>query len=1598
MYLRAVTYERQWLMAMVRHLSGAMEPSTGVNSSRLTETVSVLYRIERPRGQDGKTVVETRTVVQCAVCRVVGALLSYANIGNAEEGRKSAAKRKEEDVARKKELEQKQKEEAAKQKKDLEEKRRQEQRSTLAIRRIIQKVRLASPETFEEVQKELQEILRVELENTGSQKERIKEESEKGLEQAMKRLDSIREQRQKELDKKEAEDKKRQEQQAKTDELLKELSELVEAAEIGVARLKELAAPLSEKIKDSVKEVEACALAVEEAGSDAKTATKACTDFIMVNGNDIKDSAPIPAIPGVQVTGETKQALGKLLQRINECGKTAESLIQAARGAKEQAVRRAFARQKTKEMEAMFAKYDRDKDNALSQAEVAAYAKKEMSINVDKALLDKVWRCTVDADEKGVSFEKMYLLNASIGIVREMQRNERRKAARIAKERVLAGLREKVRAKVREADRFALEFEKELRAMEKIVAPLFGKAKTAPVSEMEEEADRCDSLVKACRDTEEKMRQRVRSIPLGFDKKYEDDLREFVKIETKPLESRMGRADLRLVRATNLTRLYREQGWRRRAQELEVVRSFAMKVARQFARLNKLSYEELFGHVDSDGDGALDEEEFISFFSTIDKDVKEEEFEPQEVAEEEQAEPEKPIQVAALEEADSEAVEESNATNNVPVAVAALDQEAAGRLQAIQAIMLQATPKPKPKPKPVVKAELTAEELKSLFRNLLEPHEVKISREVFLRIVKAYYKVVKETPMTEKLEVNGSQTVHQLKVGEDFGLVLGCPCSRIVLRCPWALGLFGFMMGVVGTVNGIRVSFRRPLRRLASKRSVQQGAGPSAGEENSMVHSGLNKLNAAAVHGHIGRADSIFHQLRSDIPAESRRTWHNTRLKACANAGSADLAVKYFEEMLEEGIAPNGRTFGKLMEAATKQTNRQEAQRWFRAHTNAHGQVQGLHIHMLVDAAAREGDFRAAEAWFRRFSTDTVLAPNIWEALLCSAARAGDAELAEELFLESTKAQAHPSHRTLAVVAVATLHATEGHSSLERWFDLADGLLCPEDKVASMAHVAAVAAKMGYLEVAQDLLQRLLPEGDGISPRTDLDGPVHSACFEVSRALALRGRPDQLDAAEAWVERGGMTGSQNWLRRICLELVKIFASLNHLSRAERMFLLVQQAGAADLHSFCIVVNACSKCGDLVAAERWFENALDASIRPDIVLFTSVSDAASRKGDMKAAEYWHKRATSCGLRPSSEMFGVLVSGEVRNGNLPGAERWAALAEQEYGPNLVILNSLIVGHAKGKDMSAAERILFRNIVDSRLQPDERSFGPLINAYAEQGCFSDALRCFRAMSSHQLRPSVIQYNQILKACARSRPRLVQEALEIFDELMKLCDLHNQHDITSNTRPNKLGEIRDLLPTRITLKTLGRCVGARRLSHICQEYGIDQRKVLGARFSAEEQKRASSIAERWMFAGDESSGSPLRAKSRPILEMLEGPEKETSLKVFRARGKVVGDENDKEGWVTIAGNQGTIFLQEGGHLWKVLRQSELSETMEDDADRWQLGREPESLAEALQDQRDFILRIFHRITDFRRSWYWLLFCFVVVYHTCVCSTELLTELDPAY
>jgi len=61
-------------------------------------------------------------------------------------------------------------------------------------------------------------------------------------------------------------------------------------------------------------------------------------------------------------------------------------------------------------------------------------------------------------------------------------------------------------------------------------------------------------------------------------------------------------------------------------------------------------------------------------------------------------------------------------------------------------------------------------------------------------------------------------------------------------------------------------------------------------------------------------------------------------------------------------------------------------------------------------------------------------------------------------------------------------------------------------------------------------------------------------------------------------------------------------------------------------------------------------------------------------------------------------------------------------------------------------------------------------------------------------------------------------------------------------------------------------------------------------------------------------------------VVELLEGPSEEETVKVMRLKVKVMKD--DLEGWVTKSGNQGTNFLVEGGNQFKVVTETILTET----------------------------------------------------------------------
>jgi len=74
--------------------------------------------------------------------------------------------------------------------------------------------------------------------------------------------------------------------------------------------------------------------------------------------------------------------------------------------------------------------------------------------------------------------------------------------------------------------------------------------------------------------------------------------------------------------------------------------------------------------------------------------------------------------------------------------------------------------------------------------------------------------------------------------------------------------------------------------------------------------------------------------------------------------------------------------------------------------------------------------------------------------------------------------------------------------------------------------------------------------------------------------------------------------------------------------------------------------------------------------------------------------------------------------------------------------------------------------------------------------------------------------------------------------------------------------------------------------------------------------------------------SKSLRRLELGEVIEVLAGPAKEETVDVMRVEATVMKD--GLEGWITITSNQGTPLLEDGGGLWKVVKETILTEAFE--------------------------------------------------------------------
>jgi len=524
-----------------------------------------------------------------------------------EEMKKRQAEKEEEMQRRQAEL---------KKKREEEEQRRQEQAAALIVRKVIQRVRIATPENYDELRAELEKMLEEQLENMGSQAEKVQQEAEKTLLQAQERVDQIAEKRIEDERKKEEEAIRKKEEAEKIDRLSKEAVEEVEEAEGKVSEGTESVKIESDSSPESILEA---VQKTEEVANDMKTVLDTVSKSLSEKREEMGNSQ-------LAVT-KLKDEFVALFKKLAVCRRKVATMKDAAKSSKELATRKTKALNKETAVRELFNKFDKDKDGKLKRTEIAAFSKGKYDFELSGQVLDKILR-QLAKDDIGVPFAKFSRCKAMVAIARSEVRARARRAEEAEKERirkeeeakrqaVLEERKAEIQKVFSEADEILKSAEASSVKAEKLTAKFDETISNDDLaaSELSEAAESARASAVESRDHIAAAKEKLAEAE-GMEC-TDSELQAWRSKQASNQKPRISRAEAQLDRVDLAVKNAEERAARKAYTELEALKTATVTALREVMSNDTISGDELFTRMSG---GASDEmacDKFASFVRSL---------------------------------------------------------------------------------------------------------------------------------------------------------------------------------------------------------------------------------------------------------------------------------------------------------------------------------------------------------------------------------------------------------------------------------------------------------------------------------------------------------------------------------------------------------------------------------------------------------------------------------------------------------------------------------------------------------------------------------------------------------------------------------------------------------------------------------------------------------------------------------------------------------------------------------------------------------------------------------------------------------------------
>ncbi|KAL5578765.1 hypothetical protein UlMin_011207 [Ulmus minor] len=497
-------------------------------------------------------------------------------------------------------------------------------------------------------------------------------------------------------------------------------------------------------------------------------------------------------------------------------------------------------------------------------------------------------------------------------------------------------------------------------------------------------------------------------------------------------------------------------------------------------------------------------------------------------------------------------------------------------------------------------------------------------------------------------------------------------------------------------------------------------------------------LNVYGKCGGIKDARRLFElMIRRDVVS-----W-NSLISGYSQSGNVSEVFRGFYRMRVEGVQLDRQTFGSVVSAAATHSN-------LKLGKLVHGMVlrSGFELdrHVETSLVVMYMKCRSFDTAFQIFEKNKTKDVVLWTAMISGLVQNDCAERALVVFREMLKSRTEPSTATVAsaLAACAKLGSFDWGSSIHGYV-LRQGIALD---IPAQNSLITMYATCGHLDQSCAVFERMdkrdLVSWNAIVAGYAQNGHLYEGLFLLSEMRTTLYKPDSLTVVsllQACASIGALHQGKwihNFVIRSCLRpcimvdtaLVDMYSKCGNLVAAQKCF---DEMLEHDLVSWCSIISGYGCHGKGEIALRMFSEFLQTGIKPNHVIFLSVLSACSHNGLVEQGLRIYQTLTEdFGIAPNLEHRASIVDLLSRAGRVEEAYRFY---QQMFPEPAVDVLGIVLDACRSKGNEELGEIIARDLL--QLRPvDAGNYVQLAHSFAWMNKWESVGEAWSQMRSLGLR----------------------------------------------------------------------------------------------------------------------------------------------------------------------------------------------------------------------------------------------------------------------